>query len=113
FQGLLILGQAVLDSISRSAVQSAQEAAETLTDGCQLSVVQRRSQGLELASRSLGQLPCEICLHSREEVLAFGSPFIGQGTELVGTPLVCTHDSSPPSVSCRCCPSVTKSSPSM
>src|SRR2546428_9975076 len=43
FQGLLILGHAVLDSIPRGAVQGTQETAETLTDGCQLSVVQRRS----------------------------------------------------------------------
>src|SRR5262245_20949138 len=113
FQGLLILGHAVLDGVPRGAVQGAQEAAETLTNSCQLSVVQCRSQGLGWDSRLLGQLPCEIRLHGREEVLAFGSPFIGQGTQLVGTPLFCAHDSSSLSTSCRCFPSVTKSSPSM
>src|SRR5262245_24568669 len=90
-----------------------QETAETLPDGCQLSVVQRRCQGLGLDSRPLGQLPCEIRLHGREEGLALGGPFIGQGPELVGTPPFCAHDSASFPLSCRCFPSVTKSSPSM
>src|SRR4029450_1933029 len=103
-QSLLIFGYAVLDGVPRGIVQGVQEAAETRTDGCQLSVVQRRRQGLGLASRPLGQLLCDIRLHGREEGLAFGSPFIGQGTELVGTPLFCAHDSSPSSASCSCVP---------
>src|SRR4029453_13651578 len=113
FQSLLIFGYAVLDGVPRGIVQCVQEAAETRTDGCQLSVVQHRGQGLGLASRPLGQLTYEIRLHGRKEGLAFGSPFIGQGTELVGTPLFCAHDSSPSSASCSCFPSVTKSSPNM
>src|SRR5438094_6709460 len=52
FQGLLILGHTVLDGVPRGAIQGMQETAETFTDGYQLSVVQRRSQGLGLASRT-------------------------------------------------------------
>src|SRR5262249_38079560 len=107
FQGLLILGHAVLDSVSRGVVQGVQEAAETFTDSWQLSVVQRRSHGLGLARRTLGQLRCEIGVQGREKCFAFGGPFIGQGTELAGTPLFYAHDSSSFPASCRCFPSVT------
>ena len=97
FQGLLIFGYAVLDGIAWGAVQGVQEAAKT------------RPMAVSSASYNAGargwgwqQDPGTIALrdtsHGREEDLAFGSPFIGQGTELVGTPLFCAHYSSPLSV---------------
>src|SRR5215471_1373366 len=95
FQDLLKLGHAVLDGVPRGAVQSMQKAAQTRTDSCQLSVIQRWNQGLRLTSRALRQLRCEIRLHGREKGLAFGSPFIGQGPKLIGTPRFYAHDSSP------------------
>src|SRR5262245_59821622 len=113
FQGLLILGYAVLNGVPRGAVQGAQKAAETLTDGCQLRGIRRRRQRLGLASSTLRPLRRQIRVQGREECLAFGHPFIGQGTELVGTPLFYAHGTSPGASSCRCLPSVMKSSPSM
>jgi hypothetical protein len=112
FQGLLIFGHAVLDGVPWGAVQRVQEAAETRTDGGQLSGIQRGRQSLGWVSRTLRQVRREIGVQGREEGLAFGGPFIGQGIELVSTPLLCAHDASSLPASCRCRPSVTKSSPS-
>ena len=111
FQRGLMLGHAVLEGVPWRTVHCVQEAAEALSNRGQLSLIDGWSYRVWLGRNTLGQLGRHIGVQGRQKGLAFGHPFVGQGTELVDTPALYGHGSSPPPASCKCFPRLMKSSP--